>query len=842
MLHLCYKNADFVDFGSAPRYHEATGSNRAAKCSDSKFSRRQKKAMGNFKKVIAMVMVFAMAFSFMAGAAYKDESAISSETKAAVDMLNALNTMVGKPNGNFDPETSVTRAEMAKMIYVIRNRGNDDAGAAFKGLNLFSDIGGHWAEGYINYAASLGLVSGVGGGRFDPDASVTGVEAAKMLLTMLGFNAEKEQLVGTQWVVKTTALAMERGILDNYTPSLTAAAPRQWAALLIYNALFANTVRYVDGVAEDEVRSGETLTSAVKYLGLEQKTGIVTDATDENISVKGAKDDKATVYEVKNGYKLLGHEVKVLFKNANNELTVYDAYATTKNGIVNTTVGAIEKLTSSIVKIDGKEYKVDAGFQAVYNYDLANADDLETSIDKLGDGYDINMPVKLVDNNGDGKYDFAFIEYKSFGKLSIQKDSFRVSVLDKNTSWQSEFTSIDKDDADIYDDAAKDDLVWVMKNAVTGRYTIEKASSFEGKVDGLRQDEFRVNGTFYSLSADHASSVAVPSVGDSHEFFTDGKFVIYMKEVSKETPKNFAFVIAQNTDAFGETSVKVLLEDGTTKVMTLNDKGVQPVNEKLYTYSISDNQIKLSEITDAGNVKLGADVTASFNSGDKKIGDAYYVSDDAVIFTKYQKNDGTVAYKTLSGKEVNKFSANFASTATTNMAYTEVNGFNYVVAGALINGDEKLPSTSGTEWSYAYATENEYMLREDDTDVMHYDNLWNGMSFNLKHNDSNTFISAKGEFIKYKLEADGTIGEIAKGAATKGKLTGFDLDSKRVSIDGSMMELNDDYKIIYIDSDNKTGAEGDGLKLAEDGVNNIAYVVENGEVVVLFVDVNNEMV
>ena len=69
---------------------------------------------------------------------------------------------------------------------------------------------------------------------------------------------------------------------------------------------------------------------------------------------------------------------------------------------------------------------------------------------------------------------------------------------------------------------------------------------------------------------------------------------------------------------------------------------------------------------------------------------------------------------------------------------------------------------------------------------MHYDNLWNGMSFNLKHNDSNTFISAKGEFIKYKLEADGTIGEIAKGAATKGKLTGFDLDSKRVSIDGSM--------------------------------------------------------
>lgn len=76
-----------------------------------------------------------------------------------------------------------------------------------------------------------------------------------MLLTMLGFNAEKEQLVGTQWVVKTTALAMERGILDNYTPSLTAAAPRQWAALLIYNALFANTVRYVDGVAEDEVRS-----------------------------------------------------------------------------------------------------------------------------------------------------------------------------------------------------------------------------------------------------------------------------------------------------------------------------------------------------------------------------------------------------------------------------------------------------------------------------------------------------------------------------------------------------------------------------------------------------------
>ena len=42
----------------------------------------------------------------------------------------------------------------------------------FKGMNIFSDVPS-WAEGFVNLCASLDIVAGVGGDKFDPNATVT---------------------------------------------------------------------------------------------------------------------------------------------------------------------------------------------------------------------------------------------------------------------------------------------------------------------------------------------------------------------------------------------------------------------------------------------------------------------------------------------------------------------------------------------------------------------------------------------------------------------------------------------------------------------------------------------
>lgn len=55
----------------------------------------------------------------------------------------------------------------------------------------FSDVSGHWAASYIETCADLGIVDGIGGGRFNPEGRVTNAEFVKMLCT--AFYGQEQQ-------------------------------------------------------------------------------------------------------------------------------------------------------------------------------------------------------------------------------------------------------------------------------------------------------------------------------------------------------------------------------------------------------------------------------------------------------------------------------------------------------------------------------------------------------------------------------------------------------------------------------------------------------------------------
>ena len=74
------------------------------------------------------MLAFACAFTMFAGAAFTDQADIAVDSDA-VDTLVALGVIDGYEDGSFQPEVTVTRAEMAKMIYVLRT-GNSEIGRA----------------------------------------------------------------------------------------------------------------------------------------------------------------------------------------------------------------------------------------------------------------------------------------------------------------------------------------------------------------------------------------------------------------------------------------------------------------------------------------------------------------------------------------------------------------------------------------------------------------------------------------------------------------------------------------------------------------------------------------
>ena len=156
--------------------------------------------MRTLKKVLALTVVLATLLSISAFAAFSDEESIDESFVDAVNLLGALNVMTGDTEGTFRPNDTIMRAEAAKMIYVIRNGGVDDQAAGWTGMSTFSDVpSGAWYEGYVNYCASLGIIAGVGGGKFNPSGAVTGVELAKMLLVVADYKPDIEGYTGAGW-------------------------------------------------------------------------------------------------------------------------------------------------------------------------------------------------------------------------------------------------------------------------------------------------------------------------------------------------------------------------------------------------------------------------------------------------------------------------------------------------------------------------------------------------------------------------------------------------------------------------------------------------------------------
>ena len=131
--------------------------------------------------VLALVMVLGVCAFSASATDFKDDAKIT--YKEAVSVLNGIGVISGRGNGNFDPTATLNRAEAAKIITVLMG------GEGLAGKSSFTDMAGfEWAESYVAFAESQGVINGVGGGRFSPATELTGAQWGAMLLRAAGFD------------------------------------------------------------------------------------------------------------------------------------------------------------------------------------------------------------------------------------------------------------------------------------------------------------------------------------------------------------------------------------------------------------------------------------------------------------------------------------------------------------------------------------------------------------------------------------------------------------------------------------------------------------------------------
>ncbi|OUO84270.1 S-layer homology domain-containing protein [Flavonifractor plautii] len=611
--------------------------------------------MRNLKRALSLALAAIMLIGMMvvsASAAGFDDFSDKDEivNKDAVSMLTILGVINGKEDGSFfDPAGNVTRAEMAKMIATVLNQGADVDGL-YVGMNTgLTDVKGHWAESYINYCYSLGIIAGRGNGKFDPAATVTGNEAAKMLLVAAGYDAQLEGLTGADWAIKTASLASTLGIFDNLSVATSDPLTRDNAALLIYNALDIEMIQKYENGYAIAFTDHRTLLSA-KY-GVYKIEGVVvsneeaalnnTDSdfasakgktTMENVKVYASTTSNTTtgeyeevkgqvVFNVSTTADMLGKTVTMYAKKTTvlSNSTVLGVYLDDASNVVKTTADTQDTM-KDFLKGTGLSTDKDTAYYVNYGVMDSEADATEalgfdaktgrfTNVNGKTNAYGVEMTA--IDNDGDGIVEYVLYLQETLTQVIAKSDSKETTTLNafnKNKAIDNENIVTDAN-------LSEGDLVLVASYG--GKYHVSTPNVVTGQMESYsssktKEQTITVGGTEYHPSyilfaADAADNTYEFNVLDcgtkdgvdfdiDYDFILDSNDNVIAYRPSSKGVGDYALILDSGYDP-GRTNsnptgeVKVLLADGTEKLYTLNfDASAQNVGEQLFPKLTSSQQ------------------------------------------------------------------------------------------------------------------------------------------------------------------------------------------------------------------------------------------------------------
>ena len=404
--------------------------------------------MRNLKRTLSLALASVMLVGMMSvGASAVNASDFTDAdeivNKDAVSTMTALGIINGKEDGSyFDPTGTVTRAEMAKMLCVAINGGVDPV-LGVKDTPTFTDIKGTWAESYIEYCAANGIIAGRGNNKFDPTGTVSATEAAKMLLGVLGYNAEKSGLVGNDWAINTNVLANQNGLYKNLANlNANTLLTRDNAAQMIYNALDANMVELN--------AAGNYTTSQYSYTGTES---VVTGT--ERVWVVKIKDS-----------------------------SVNDAVKALDGSVYNSRQDAIDTLKDANggTALDTGKYTLEQKTQNVYG---------ENTVTKYADE---TMGHKYLSLITDGDAVLTDVEKDSKGTYTLYMNGITT---------KGQYTKVEGDYSNLI--GQKVEVLYKDRENVYGVYASTDSSliveSTAGKVGTLSNNEVKIDGTTYKVDS-----------------------------------------------------------------------------------------------------------------------------------------------------------------------------------------------------------------------------------------------------------------------------------------------------------------------------------------------------
>ena len=650
--------------------------------------------MRNLKRALSLAMASIMVLGMMvvgAGAVsyddFSDKDKIVNDD--AVSMLVELNVINGKDDGSFDPEGIVTRAEMAKMICVVLNGGKDPSLGNVSNYT-YTDTVGHWAAAYIEYCTTLGIVAGDGTGKFNPSNTVTGAEAAKMLLVALGFKSEIEGFTGANWAVNVNVRANQKGLFDELSINPSEGLTRDNAAQMVWNALDAGVVSYDYTLITD----GSSITSSPTLIDNESKTlltdkfkvakleGVIVaneNATSTGTAVEkedvtvllltsddaGSKQDEGDKITLKTATaaNLLGKSVTMFAKDWKN-----GAYQTV---LGNPVVSSDNMIATNSEKSDAGDVKdalKDAGIKEVSKAVLVenfiratDKDDKELTISGMADVAKLTgngIEVIVISNDNDNKADFVIRTKMIAGKVSAYNakgndgDGYiTVSAL-TNIAKADQIAGAEFADVKGSENLAKDDIVLYYR--VGDTFYAEKADSVNVTVTSTKgSDTIKDGKNTYKASAlsskydDDNNTVLTTAVEPDDEvtlYLDNFGYVVYTDAVT--AADEYMFITGSDASVkpgFESLTIKGVLSDGTEVTASVNK-----LDSKKLSSAFEGLSGTIADKEEAAQKLVNNKIVTYTKTGEKY---NITVKDDTKI-TQIQKNKANLGGATANSKTI----------------------------------------------------------------------------------------------------------------------------------------------------------------------------------------------
>lgn len=534
----------------------------------------------------------------------------------AVFELVSLGVVQGDENGELHVDEQITRAEFAKIM--VNLLGYAELSGA--GTQAFSDVpSNHFYAQAIGICANTGVFSGFPDGTFRPDDPVLLQDSIKTIVKAIGYEPVAAENGGYPGGYLNVAYMLN--LTKDISASISAPATRGDVITLIYNALDKKilTNKYSNGEVSYE-ESTETLRTR-----LTQK--------DEILNVRGVVTANQSVWLVRPLSNMKAGEVEidgVIYDQGNTNTAQYigqevEIYCredaqTGKWTILN----VAPTRNNQTMTISSRVYRSFSDNKINYEKDDSGRVDSITLSDTrlfiynnrlITDFQDSDMEIEngsylCIDNDGDEKYDYVFINAYESGvvdrvyengniylKNEFLIDGKKYLALDEESDIN--FTIRDTEGNEIeLKDVEEDDVISVFKSKDGYEISIicskDKAT---GAITRTDDDGLWIGEEYYEYGNDGVSSKV--KLGDEFSAYLnhEKKVVFLSDDIGSEKASKYGYILrVGSASGLGDYEVKMLdgalIQQEQEENENKDDKNTIPVlvckNEQVRVLPLND--------------------------------------------------------------------------------------------------------------------------------------------------------------------------------------------------------------------------------------------------------------